>query len=80
MITVHSVQDDGVDLVVVLDAGRPDSQLQRWELTLPSVESDLAPMPLDDAALILRANLEEWWDTRDQFPDGMPGVVERRIA
>lgn len=37
-------------------------------------------MPLEHAALILRANLEEWWDTRGQYPDGMPGVVERCLG
>jgi hypothetical protein len=37
-------------------------------------------MPLDHAALIVRANIEEWWDTRDQYPDGMPGVAQRQLG
>jgi hypothetical protein len=81
VMTVRSIHDDGDRLVVVLDAGRQQgAQAQRWELTFSSMEGDLTRMPLDHAALILRANLEEWWDTRDQYPDGMPGVVEKQVG
>ena len=80
VIVVHRLHDDGVHLVVELDAGGQGEQGQRWELTFSSIEGDLTRMPLDHAALILRANLEEWWDIRDQYPDGMPGVVEKRLA
>ena len=76
---VRSIHDDGVRMVVELDAGRQGAQAQRWELNFPSTEGDLTQMPLDHAALIVRANLEEWWDTRDQYPDGMPGVIEKRV-
>jgi hypothetical protein len=80
VITVRSIDDDGAHLVVVVDAGRPGSRTEGWELTLASLEGDLMRMPLDHAALILRANLEEWWDTRDQYPDGMAGVAEKRVG
>jgi hypothetical protein len=80
VIVVHSLCDNGARLVVELDAGRQGRQAQRWELAFPSIEGDLTRIPLDHAALILRANLEEWWDTRVQHPDGVPGVVERRLG
>jgi hypothetical protein len=35
---------------------------------LPSAAEDLAHASLDSAALIVRANLEEWWHTRDSEP------------
>ena len=80
VIVVHSLRDDGVHLVVELDVGPSGGQGHRWELTFPSIEDDLTDMPLDHAALIVRANIEEWWDTRNQYPDGMPGITERRLA
>jgi hypothetical protein len=80
VIVVHSLRDDGVHLVVELDAGRPGDQGLRWELMFPSIEGDLTGMPLDHAALIVRANIEEWWDTRDQYPGGMPGIVQRQLG
>ena len=46
----------------------------------PSIEGDLTGMPLDHAALIVRANVEEWWDTRDQYPGGMPGIIQRQLG
>ncbi|GAA1259739.1 hypothetical protein GCM10009609_23340 [Pseudonocardia aurantiaca] len=80
VMTVRSIHDDGDHLVVVLDAGRPGAEAERWELSFATTEGDLTRMPLDHAALILRANLEEWWDTRDQYPAGVPGVVEKRVG
>lgn len=79
-LTVHIIDDDGHRLLIVLDAGKQGGPVERWQLTLASMEGDLTRMPLEDAALVLRANLEEWWDTRDQYSDGMPGVVARRIS
>jgi hypothetical protein len=70
VMTVRCIHDNGDRLVVLLDAGREGAASQRWELTFASMEGDLTRMPLDHAALILRANLEEWWDTREQYPDG----------
>lgn len=80
VIVVHRLGDDGAHLVVELDAGPSGGQAHRWELTFPSIEGDVKGMPLDQAALIVRANIEEWWDTRDQYPDGMPGIAQRQLG
>ncbi|MGH3585504.1 MAG: hypothetical protein ACRDQ0_04185 [Pseudonocardia sp.] len=66
LIVVHGLRDDGVHLVVDLNAGRSGGQGRRWQLAFPSIADDLTQMPLDHAALVVRANIEEWWDTRDQ--------------
>ena len=80
VIVVHSLRDDGAHLVVELDAGPPGGQGRRWELTFASIEGDVKGMPLEHAALVGRANIEEWWDTRGQYPDGMPGVTQRQLG
>ena len=80
VIVVNDLRDDGVHLVVDLEAGGAEERSRRWELAFPSVESDLTRMPLDHAALIVRANIEEWWDTRGQYPEGMPGVAQKRLG
>jgi hypothetical protein len=80
VIVVHSLRDDGAHLVVEVDAGPSDGEGRRWELTFPSLEGDLTGVPLEHAALIVRANVEEWWDTRDQYTDGARGVGQRRLS
>jgi hypothetical protein len=50
--------------LTVLTGSRP----QRWRLTLPGAADDLADASLPSAALIVRANIEEWWHTKDAEP------------
>jgi hypothetical protein len=79
-IVVHDIHDDGSHLTVDVEAGAAGGRTQRWLLTMPSVQGDLTSMSLESASFTLRANLEEWWDTRGQYPDGMPGLAERRLG
>ena len=70
----------GAGLVVDVEAVFPDRTAHRWRLGFRSMLADLKPLPLVDAAHILRANVEEWRDTRNQYPDGVPGMTEERLG
>ncbi|TCK26665.1 hypothetical protein EV378_2506 [Pseudonocardia endophytica] len=61
--------------VTVADARGVD----RWRLTFHSMWADLCEFPLEDAALIARANIEEWWDTREGEPEP-PSLTAERLA
>lgn len=49
--------------VVVTDPGAHVDR-QRWQLSFRTMWADIAPLPLDGARIVTRANIEEWWDTR----------------
>lgn len=53
--------------------------VEQWRLTFDSMWADLCDLPLQDAALIARANIEEWWDTRSGEPTP-PWLTEERIG
>jgi hypothetical protein len=61
--------DDATSLVLDVDA-IADGHRQRWRLTLDNALADLADeqASLDSAALIVRANVEEWWQLKDIEP------------
>ncbi|MGI5130446.1 hypothetical protein ACQEVB_26830 [Pseudonocardia sp. CA-107938] len=79
---VSGLEEDqgGAGLIIDVDAVFPDRTVHRWRLGFPSMLADLRPLPLVDAAHILRANVEEWRDTRNQYPDGIPGMTEERLS
>lgn len=71
----RTASDQG-DLVVDLDivsSGQPE----HWRLTFDAMWTELSRMPLDAAVLVLRANIEEWWDLRLREPDPPYRTVER---
>jgi hypothetical protein len=68
-----------VDRVHPAAAGDPGSLLcdltvhdtdraTRWRLTVKDALDDLDDKTLETAALIVRANIEEWWHTRNSEP------------
>jgi hypothetical protein len=80
---VSALEEDpgGHGLIVDVDAVFADRTVHRWRLGFPSMLADLRLLPLIDAAHILRANVEEWRDTRGQYPpNGIPGMTEERIS
>jgi hypothetical protein len=61
--------DAGASLVLDIDAGSEQGR-QRWRLTLDQALADLTDerASLESAALIVRANVEEWWHLKDVEP------------
>lgn len=80
VITDVQVAADGDGLVVFVDALHPGGAVHRWTLGSRSMYADLRPLSLVAAAHILRATVEEWRDTRLQYPDGIPGMTEERLS
>jgi hypothetical protein len=81
MIVTDLVADAaGTGLIVDVNALFTDQSVHRWRLGFSSMLTDLRPLPLIAAAHILRANVEEWRDIRNQYPDGIPGMTEERIS
>lgn len=63
-IVVNGVETDGAALLVVVDiVAPPRRESQSWLLHFRSMWSDVSDLPLQAAALTVRANIEEWWDT-----------------
>ena len=63
-IAVNSVETDGAALLVAVDVfAPPRRESQSWLLRFRSMWSDVSGLPLQAAALTVRANIEEWWDT-----------------
>jgi len=63
-----------VELTITHDEGR-----ERWRLTFDSMWTDVCTFPLADAALMVRANIVEWWDTRLAEPEP-PWLTTERIG
>lgn len=63
-----------VELTIGYDEGR-----ERWRLAFDSMWNDVCDFPLEDAALIVRANIVEWWDTRSAEPEP-PWLTAERLA
>ncbi|MDQ4115889.1 MAG: hypothetical protein M3235_02895 [Actinomycetota bacterium] len=50
---------------------------ERWQLIFDTMWADIHDFPLEDAALMVRANIEERWDTRGSEPDPPDLTTER---
>jgi hypothetical protein len=71
-VLVEVAGDPGVELRVRVTATSRDtsSDGERWRVSIPVDPADLAPtVSLPAVILILRANLEEWWDVKDSEPE-----------
>ncbi|MFB9376454.1 hypothetical protein ACFFKU_12305 [Kineococcus gynurae] len=61
--------DSGLLVLHVRAAADPAAATERWQVRLPLSPSMLDPRMAHDAfVLTLRANLEEWWMTRNHDP------------
>jgi hypothetical protein len=56
-------------LAIGLGLAARANRATRWRLTLDHALDDLRDASLDSAALIVRANNEEWWHTRGSDPN-----------
>jgi hypothetical protein len=78
-LAVASVTSDSPGRALVLDIDTPTKRgRQRWRLTLDHALADLRDdgASLDSAALVVRANIEEWWHLKDVEPaTGRMGVL-----
>lgn len=69
----------GLVMEIAVERGQSNTaRRQRWRLVFEGMLTDISKRPLDTAGLILRANLEEWWDT-GAAEDG-PGITARRLS
>lgn len=58
---------EGLALRVHVSVTLPGFQAQQWQVTVPVDRTDLDPSVNPSAFVTtLRANLEEWWATKDQ--------------
>lgn len=80
-ITVERLERSGsggegifVEVTISHDEGR-----ERWRMRFDSMWIDVCDFPLEDAALIVRANIVEWWDTRLGEPEP-PWLTTERIG
>ena len=78
-LSVAGVTSDSFGRGLVLDIDTPSERgRQRWRLTLEQALADLRDdgASLDSAALIVRADIEEWWHLKDVEPaTGRMGVL-----
>jgi hypothetical protein len=68
---LHVVEEHKALRVVMAVTCRPDaaSSAQQWRVAVPVGEEDLDSSVLPQTLVtILRANLEEWWDTKSSDP------------
>jgi hypothetical protein len=79
-IRVLGLNQRGDSLVIdIVVSAPPTMDCQRWQLDFRSMWADVRELPLDAAALTVRANIEEWWDTGAE-EDGPGGLVTARRA
>lgn len=77
-IAVEGVETDGNALLVEVEVTTPRRQgKQTWSLSFKSMWADVRDLPLASAALTVRANIEEWWDTGAE-EDGPGNLVSAR--
>jgi hypothetical protein len=62
---------------LVVELAEAEGREARWRLTFPGMLAGLGGEPLTAAALIVRANVQEWCEVRDRYPDGLPGMTVR---
>jgi hypothetical protein len=62
--SVTAGPDPLLQLVIVLDAEPPAGPPQTWRLTYDVADDDLQLLGAPAFVLTVRANIEEWWDTR----------------
>ncbi|GEM_PF-6868270 len=67
--SVDAARVPGLRLLIGVVAGH-DAQM--WELTLDLPEPDLESLDPYSFVVTVRANLEEWWDTRTPDYDVLP--------
>lgn len=69
LVQAAATTGEGLEFRVHVTVTLPGHPAQRWQVTVPIDPIDLDPAVNHSAFVTtLRANLEEWWATKDQEP------------